>query len=106
MKGAPMHTAALRYIAEVARRGSVRKAAAALNVAASAIDRQLLKIEAALGTPLFDRTPTGMRPTPAGAILLRHVADTLLDFERVRAEIDDLRGIKTGNVAIAAVDSR
>lgn len=100
-----MHTAALRYIAEVARRGSVRKAAAALNVAASAIDRQLLKIEASLGTPLFDRTPTGMRPTPAGAILLRHVADTLLDFERVRAEIDDLRGIKTGNVAIAAVDS-
>lgn len=100
-----MHTAALRYIAEVARRGSVRKAAAALNVAASAIDRQLLKIEASLGTPLFDRTPAGMRPTPAGAILLRHVADTLLDFERVRAEIDDLRGIKTGNVAIAAVDS-
>ncbi|MFO0293447.1 MAG: LysR family transcriptional regulator [Rhodospirillales bacterium] len=100
-----MHTAALRYIAEVARRGSVRKAAAALNVAASAIDRQLLKIEASLGTPLFDRTPGGMRPTPAGAILLRHVADTLLDFERVRAEIDDLRGIKTGNVAIAAVDS-
>mgnify|MGYP006268788801 CR=1 FL=1 len=100
-----MHTAALRYIAEVARRGSVRKAAAALNVAASAIDRQLLKIEASLGTPLFDRGPAGMRPTPAGAILLRHVADTLLDFERVRAEIDDLRGVNTGNVAIAAVDS-
>ena len=100
-----MHTAALRYVAEVARRGSVRKAAAALNVAASAIDRQLLKVEASLGVALFDRMPGGMRPTPAGTILLRHVADTLLDFERVRAELDDLRGVKTGHVSIAAVDS-
>jgi DNA-binding transcriptional LysR family regulator len=100
-----MHTAALRYVAEVARRGSVRKAAAALNVAASAIDRQLLKVEASLGVALFDRLPGGMRPTPAGTILLRHVADTLLDFERVRAELDDLRGVKTGHVSIAAVDS-
>lgn len=100
-----MHAAALRYFAEVARRGSVRRAAAALNVAASAVDRQLRKTEAMLGAPLFDRLPGGMRLTPAGAILLRHVTDTLLDFERVRAELDDLRGIKTGHVAIAAVDS-
>lgn len=100
-----MHAAALRYFAEIARRGSVRRAAAALNVAASAVDRQLRKVEAMLGTPLFDRLPGGMRLTPAGAILLRHVTDTLLDFERVRAELDDLRGVKTGHVAIAAVDS-
>lgn len=100
-----MHAAALRYFAEVARRGSVRRAAAALNVAASAVDRQLRKMEATLGTPLFDRLPGGMRLTPAGAILLRHITDTLLDFERVRAELDDLRGVKTGHVAIAAVDS-
>lgn len=100
-----MHAAALRYFAEIARRGSVRRAAASLNVAASAVDRQLRKMEAMLGAPLFDRLPGGMRLTPAGAILLRHVTDTLLDFERVRAELDDLRGIKTGHVAIAAVDS-
>ncbi len=100
-----MHAAVLRYFQEVARRGSVRRAAAVLNVASSAVNRQLLKLEAELGVQLFDRLPGGMRLTRAGELLLRHVGDTLHDFERVRADIDDLRGVKTGHVAIAAVDS-
>ena len=55
------------------RVGSIRKAAAELNVAASALNRQILKLEADLGTPLFDRLPGGMRLTVAGDLLLRHV---------------------------------
>ena len=100
-----MHAVVLRYFQEVARRGSVRRAAAVLNVASSAVNRQLLKLEAELGVQLFDRLPGGMRLTRGGELLLRHVGDTLQDFERVRAEIDDLRGVKTGHVPIAAVDS-
>ncbi|MBI3711156.1 MAG: LysR family transcriptional regulator [Proteobacteria bacterium] len=95
----------MKYFQEVARRGSVRKAAATLNVASSAVNRQLLKLEAELGVELFDRLPGGMRITRAGEVLLRHVADTLHDFERVRSDIDDLRGVKSGHVSIAAVDS-
>jgi DNA-binding transcriptional LysR family regulator len=100
-----MHAAVLRYFQEVARRGSVRRAAAVLNVASSAVNRQLLKLEAELGVPLFDRLPGGMRLTRAGELLLRHVGDTLHDFERVHADIDDLRGVKTGHVSVVAVDS-
>lgn len=100
-----MHAAVLRYFREVARHGSVRRAAANLNVAASAVSRQLRHLEEELGAPLFDRLPGRMRLTLAGEALLRHVADTLLDFDRVRAELDDLRGVRTGHVAIAAVDS-
>lgn len=100
-----MHAAVLRYFQEVARRGSIRRAAAALNVASSAVNRQLLKLEAELGVPLFDRLPGGMRLTRAGELLLRHIANTLHDFEHVHADIDDLRGVKTGHVAIVAVDS-
>jgi len=100
-----MHAAVLRYFREVARQGSVRRAAATLNVAASAVNRQLLKLEDRVGAPLFDRLPGRMRLTAAGELLLRHVDQSLSDFERVRAEIDALRGLRTGHVTVAAVDS-
>jgi DNA-binding transcriptional LysR family regulator len=100
-----MHAAALGYFRETARLGSIRRAAASLNVAASALNRQILKLEAALGAPLFDRLPTGMRLTAAGELLLRHVVATLHDFDAVRARIDDLRAARSGHVTIVAMDS-
>lgn len=100
-----LHAAALYYFREVARAGSIRKASAALNVAASALNRQILILEADLGTPLFDRLPGGMRLTVAGDLLLRHVVDTLHDFDRTRAAIDDLKAARSGHITLAAVDS-
>ena len=100
-----LHAAALYYFREVARVGSIRRAALSLNVAASAVNRQILNLEDQLGTPLFDRLPGGVRLTVAGDLLLRHVTDTLHDFDRVRAAIDDLRAARSGHVSIAAVDS-
>jgi DNA-binding transcriptional LysR family regulator len=100
-----MHAAALYYFREVARVGSIRKAASSMNVAASAINRQIINLEIQLGTPLFDRLPGGMRLTVAGELLLRHAIDTLHDFDRVRVAIDDLKAARSGHIAIAALDS-
>ncbi len=100
-----LHAAALYYFREVTRAGSIRKAAARLNVAASALNRQILNLEAEMRTPLFDRLPGGMRLTVAGEMLLRHVTDTLHDFDRLRSAIDDLKEARSGHVTIAAVDS-
>ena len=100
-----LHAAALFYFREVARVGSIRKAAASLNVAASALNRQIINLEIKLGTPLFDRLPGSMRLTVAGELLLRHVVDTLHDFDRVRGAIDDLKAARSGHIAVAALDS-
>jgi DNA-binding transcriptional LysR family regulator len=100
-----MHAAALRYVDEVARAGSIRQAAERLNVAASAVNRQILRLEADFGVQLFERLPRGMRLTPAGEIVVRHVRATLFDFERVRGEISELKGVKSGLVRIACLDS-
>lgn len=100
-----MHAPVLRYVREVARAGSIRRAATALNVASSAINRQILKLEAELGVQLFDRLPDGMRPTAAGEVLLRHVRDTLGDWRRLLAEIDAVQGVMSGHIRIAALDS-
>jgi DNA-binding transcriptional LysR family regulator len=100
-----MHASVLKYFVEVARSGSVRKASEKLYVAASAINRQILKLEDELGVELFDRMPGGMRLNPAGERLLQHVQTTLHDFQVMRTEIDALKGERTGHVKVASMDS-
>ena len=46
-----------------------------------------------------------MRLTPAGEVLLRHERDTLANYDRLLAEIDELRGLRSGHVRIASLDS-
>jgi DNA-binding transcriptional LysR family regulator len=100
----PLHASVLKYFDMVVRLGSIRKAADRLNVASSAINRQIIKLEKHLGTPVFERLPRGMRLTPAGEVLISHVRNTLRDFNSVLAEIEDLKGLRKGLVAIAAVE--
>jgi DNA-binding transcriptional LysR family regulator len=100
-----MHAALLRYIETVARLGSIRKAATVLNVASSAVNRQILKLEDEIGTPLFQRIPGGLRPTPVGELVIRHARDTLHEFDSLKSEIAALKGLKVGLVKIATLDS-
>ena len=100
-----LHAAILRYLVEISRLGSIRRASARLNVASSAINRQVLRLERELGTRIFDRLPSGMRLTPAGELLLQHVRGTLQNFDKLLAEMDGLRGIRSGHVTLAALDS-
>ena len=99
-----MHAAALVYFREVVRTGSVRKAAVVLNVASSAVNRQVLKLERARSATLRSAA-VRQRLTVAGELLLRHITATLHDFDRVRAEIDDLKSARSGHVSISAMDS-
>src|SRR5258708_10186529 len=78
-----MHAAVLRYLDIVAREGSIRKAAAALRIASSAVNRQILNLEDELGVALFDRRRDGVRPTPAGELWVRPVPSTRFVFVRI-----------------------
>ncbi len=100
-----MHAVVLKYFLEVARCGSIRKAAQNLFVASSAVNRQILRLEEELGTELFDRIPSGMRLNAAGERLQQHVRGTLHDFHLMRTELDALKGERKGHVSVAAMDS-
>jgi DNA-binding transcriptional LysR family regulator len=100
-----MHAAVLRYFDHVARHGSIRKAADALSVASSAVNRQILRLEDEMGVALFERGRSGVRPTAAGELLLRHVRETQNEYQRVCAEIASLSGSISGNVRIIALES-
>lgn len=60
----------LRLFLELARRGSARSAAQALQASHSTVVRRVERLEKKLGATLFDRDFTGYRLTAAGEILL------------------------------------
>ncbi|WP_312608368.1 LysR family transcriptional regulator [Agrobacterium pusense] len=97
--------ASLRYAEQVARSGSIQKAAKELNVAASAIDRQILLLEQDLGVELFERVPRGMRLTSAGDALISLARRWRADERRIAAEIKQLQGNDQGHVRLVAMDS-
>ncbi len=99
-----IHARLLRYFDTIRRAGSIREAARRLHVASSALNRQLLKLEAELGSPLFERLPGGLRLTPAGEILSRHVITVLQDEQRMHAELDGLAGVRRGAVTLMAAE--
>jgi DNA-binding transcriptional LysR family regulator len=101
----PAFSRFLRYFLAVGRLGSIRKAADELNVSASAIDRQILNVEAEIGMPLFERLPTGLRLTAAGEIFMAAGGRWQKSLAEVRAQIEDLRGLKRGHVEIAVIDA-
>lgn len=96
---------AYRYFLAVAEAGSVRAASRNLNVAASAISRQLQQLEQSLGAPVFDRSGRGLQLTPAGDVLLRGLRQASQEHERTLDELSALRGLQRGRLRIATVES-
>lgn len=93
------------YVDAVARYGSIRKAAEALHVVSSALNRRILDLEEELGSALFERMPRGVRPTAAGEIFLGFVRRSLRELEQVGAEIEALKGGVSGKVRVGVAES-
>lgn len=97
--------AALRYLDQVARSGSIQAAAKELHVAASAVHRQILQLETEIGVPLFERLPRGMRLTPPGDTLVALARRWRSDERRTIADVRQLQGVYQGQVRLVAMDS-
>jgi len=100
-----IHSSAIRYFDAVRRAKSIREAARQLNVASSAVNRQIIKLEEEIGAPLFDRLSNGLVLTPVGEALARHVITVLQDLERTGSDIADLQGARAGHITVAVVES-
>jgi DNA-binding transcriptional LysR family regulator len=95
----------LIYVDAVARHGSIRKAADALNVASSALNRQILDLETDLGAALFERLPRGVRLTAVGEVFLAYARQAISELKAVASQVEELRGLVRGQVGVAAVES-
>ncbi|MCS3429842.1 LysR family hpxDE operon transcriptional regulator HpxR [Klebsiella sp. BIGb0407] len=93
------------YFCEVARSGSLRRAAEKLHISASAINRQILQAEEAFGTPLFERLPEGLSMTTAGELLYDNLLRWQKEFRLTQQKFDELQGLKRGVVSIGMVQA-
>ena len=82
----------LRYILAISRERTLSRAAARLGVTHTTVGRRVRATEEALGVRLFDRTPDGYMPTPAGEDIAR-VA------EQMEGEVLQLEGRVLGRDA-------
>ena len=70
-----VHLNGLRAVEAVGRLGSLQAAADELGVTIGAVSQQVIKSEAQLGRPLFERTPKGMTVTETGALILARLRE-------------------------------
>lgn len=95
----------LRAAQEIARHGTIVRAANALGLTPPAITIQLKQIEEDAGVVLFDRTNDGLRATAAG---LAFIDAAQMIEERLRQlddEIDAIKGVRAGTLALGVVST-
>ncbi|MCJ2011425.1 LysR family transcriptional regulator [Methylobacterium sp. J-076] len=95
-----MNDRALRYFLAVVRAGSVRTAAEGLNVAASAVSRQIIELEAQVGEILLERLPRGVIPTEAGRMVAEHAQRQADEAALLEDRLKRLRGVQQGTVRL------
>ncbi|WP_232668518.1 LysR family transcriptional regulator [Pseudonocardia sp. TRM90224] len=90
---------------EVARRGSLSAAAAALGWTQPAVGQHVQRLERAVGLPLARRSTRGVTLTEAGAALLSHADAVAARLTAADEEMSALRTMRAGRLRIAAFPS-
>jgi LysR family transcriptional regulator, transcription activator of glutamate synthase operon len=93
----------LRYVEAVDRHGHFTRAAEELHVAQSALSHQIRRLEAELGTELFERTSRSVATTEAGEAVAARARTVIAEVDGVRGEIDELNGLIRGRISIGAL---
>ncbi|WP_435102825.1 LysR family transcriptional regulator [Arhodomonas sp. AD133] len=92
---------ALRYLYEVDRLCSLRRAAAHLGVAPSAVSRAIAALEAELDTVLIERSRRGVRLTSTGAMVVDYYRDSRASERALLSRIQAVQGLRQGEISIA-----
>ena len=77
----------VRYFLAVARAGSVRAAAAHLEVNHSTVLRRIAQLEAKLGAKLFEKVPSGYHLTPAGEEVVQFAEEMEVASNRLQTRV-------------------
>jgi DNA-binding transcriptional LysR family regulator len=92
----------IRHAQALGQHGNFARAAEALHLTQPSLSRSIATLEAALGVPLFDRSPKGVTPTAFGRVLLERGDIVLKRAVDLRREIELLAGLDTGSLAVGA----
>lgn len=91
-----------KYVYEVYKERSFTKAAQNLYISQPPLSARIKKIEEIIGEPLFDRSTTPLQLTEVGKVYIEAAEEITQIEQRVENYINDLAGLKTGNLAVGA----
>lgn len=92
----------LRLFCDVADEGSITAGAEKSGLALAAASTRIRNMEADLGAPLLTRARTGVTPTAAGRMLLKHARGMLTQAARMREDLSAFAGGFSGEVRLLA----
>ncbi len=95
-----MEIRALRVFVEVVRQGGFTRAANTVYATQSTVSKTVKNLEDELGLQLLERIGHRIRLTAAGEVVYRRAITILAQGEELRAELEDLRGVKGGTLRL------
>ncbi len=99
----PVTPLQLRCVLAVAGHLHFTRAAHEVGIAQSALSAQVARLEAELGTALFERTSRSVRPTAAGEALLPRARAVLAELDRLRTDVAAATGAVEGPLRIGTI---
>jgi DNA-binding transcriptional LysR family regulator len=85
--------------------GGFTKAAEAMSCSQSGISRMIGDLEKEWGVTLLERGRNGIRLTPDGEKLLPQARGICEDYRRLRTQVDELTGLRSGTIRIGTFSS-
>jgi len=85
----------LTLFVAVVRAGSITHGAREVHLALPSASARIRAMETALGTSLLAREHRGVRPTPAGHLLLRHARSVLHGVDHLREDLANTQQISS-----------
>ncbi len=100
-----MHLRQLEAFRLTVEKRSITRAAESMGLSQPAVTKLVAALEADVGFSLFERTATGVIPTPEAVAFHSELERTLLALERLEEAAHEIRGLKRGHVRIGALPS-
>lgn len=92
----------LRCALALAEQRNFARAAREMHISQPSLSRVIQKLEAQVGSRLFDRTRVGVDPTDTGALFLKHAREVISRTNDLSREMNLLRGLEGGELRIGA----
>jgi LysR family transcriptional regulator, nitrogen assimilation regulatory protein len=93
----------IRAIIAVCEEGSFTRAAVRENATQSGISQHVAAAERTLGVKLFERSATGVKPTPAGQRYYKHCVEAVGQITRANEEVRAFASRVTGDLRIGLI---
>jgi DNA-binding transcriptional LysR family regulator len=95
-----MNLQQLELVLAIADTGSIHSACRSLNKTQPTLTKALSQLEKELGTPLFVRSSRGMRPTEAGAKVIKRAYAICTETNRLKDEVHQILGGTQGSASV------